>query len=128
MRSLPLFASLAFLALPVSAMAQDLPPGPGAEVTVKACSGCHGMDQVVGERHDAAGWTGVVNDMINNGASATDDEAKQIVDYLTTNFGVAPPPAAGAAPAADAAAPAAAPAAPVEGQAPAAPATPPPAQ
>jgi len=117
MRSLPFFASLAFLALPASAMAQDLPPGPGADVTVKVCSSCHGMDQVVGERHDAAGWTGVVNDMINNGASATDDEAKQIVDYLTTNFGVAPPPAAaGAAPAA--------PAAPADAAAPAAPAAP----
>jgi len=126
MRTLPFFAALAFFALPVSAMAQDLPPGPGADVTVRVCGSCHGMDQVIGERHDAAGWTGVVNDMINNGASASDDEAKQIVNYLTTNFGVAPAPAAaGAAPAAPAAPAdaAAAPAAP----APAAPATPPPA-
>src|ERR1051326_608949 len=102
MRTLPSCAPLAFFALPASAIAQDLPAGPGADVTVRVCGSCHGMDQVVGERHDAAGWTGVVNDMINNGASASDEEAKQIVDYLTTNFGVAPPPAAAGAPAAGA--------------------------
>jgi mono/diheme cytochrome c family protein len=68
-----------------------LPGGPGAELTAQACQGCHGLDTVTSERHDLAGWKGVVQDMVNNGASLTDTQADQVAAYLATNFGPTPP-------------------------------------
>jgi hypothetical protein len=100
------------IAAPAAAMAQDLPPGPGADVVQRACQTCHGLDQVTSVHNSADGWRGVVNEMINNGAVVSDDDAAQIVTYLSTNFGVsgaaAPAAAAPAAAAPAAAAPAAA--------------------
>ena len=116
----------ALIAAPAAAMAQDLPPGPGADVVQRACQTCHGLDQVTSVRNSADGWRGVVNEMVNNGAVVSDADADQIVTYLSTNFGTGAPPAAaaGAAPApagsgapAAAAAPAAAGAAPAPGAA-----------
>ena len=115
-------AFCALLATPVAALAQDLPPGPGADALQQGCGGCHGLDTVTAERHDLEGWKGVINDMINNGASLSNAQVDQVANYLNTNFGLAPPagdpsatPAApgtaapvgaGVAPAPDASAPA----------------------
>ena len=108
----------ALIAAPAAAMAQDLPPGPGADVVQRACQTCHGLDQVTSVRNSADGWRGVVNEMVNNGAVVSDADADQIVTYLSTNFGTGAAPAAAAAPAPAAAAPAAA--APADAAAPAA--------
>src|ERR1700722_6413587 len=72
------------LAAPASAYAQDLPPGPGGDVVARVCSGCHGLDQVTSERHNADGWNDVVNAIVGNGATATDAEPNQIVTHLST--------------------------------------------
>jgi hypothetical protein len=138
MRAGFVFVCLGMLAAPVGAYAQDLPPGPGAEVVTKVCSGCHGLDQVTSERHTADGWNDIVNAMVGNGASATDTEQDQIVKYLAANYGspdaAAPALAPAAAPGTPAApgapvAPAAAPATPTpDAAAPAPPPAPPPAQ
>jgi hypothetical protein len=124
MRAGFVFVCLGMLAVP--AYAQDLPPGPGADVVARVCSGCHGLDQVTSERHTADGWNDVVNAMVGNGASATDDEQNQIVNYLAANYGSPGAPALAPAPGAPALAPAAgAPAlAPAPGAPAAAPVTP----
>jgi hypothetical protein len=99
-------------------MAQDLPPGPGADLLSRACQSCHGLDTVMSEKHDVDGWRSVVGSMINNGASLTDQEADTVANYLATNFGNAPAPAASAAaPPASAGAPAASAAAPADASA-----------
>src|SRR5581483_378728 len=109
MRKIRLVAATALMLLPAfAAPAQTLPPGPGADITVQACTSCHGADTFTSESHDAAGWDAVVTDMIGMGAMVNDAQKKQIVDYLTTNYGPAAAPAQGAAappPAAAAAAP-----------------------
>ena len=107
------------LATPVVALAQDLPPGPGADALQQGCGGCHGLDTVTAERHDLDGWKAVVNDMIGNGASLTDAQANQVSNYLATNFGLTPPPPADATAAPGAPAPVGAGVAPAPSDAPA---------
>lgn len=92
----------ALVAAPVAALGQDLPPGPGADLVQKACQNCHGLDTVTSARNNLDGWRSVVSTMVDNGASLSDQEADQVSNYLATNFGFGPPPAAGAAPAAPA--------------------------
>jgi cytochrome c5 len=64
-----------------------LPDGEGKEVTERVCSGCHGIDVVVTERHTKAEWQKVSEDMVARGADATDADVTVIVQYLTKNFG-----------------------------------------
>lgn len=70
-----------------SAIAQDLPDGPGKAALVKVCGSCHGVDYIDGLKHTKAEWQAVVDSMIGRGAMATDEEVAAIVGYLTKNFG-----------------------------------------
>jgi competence protein ComEA len=82
-------ATLCFAALAVAlpSVAQDkLPEGPGKAVILKVCRGCHGADVVATKRQTREEWEHTVVDMINAGATGTDDEFSDIVDYLTKNF------------------------------------------
>ena len=82
------------------AVAQDnIPDGPGKAETVAACSGCHGLGQIVGEHRSADIWATTVTSMINNGAPVADADFDKVVSYLATNFGDGSP-VPGAAPAA----------------------------
>jgi competence protein ComEA len=71
-----------------SAQAQspDLPPGRGKAQFQRICSGCHGTDMVVKLRMSPDQWAATVDDMVNRGASGTDDDFEAIVKYLSTNF------------------------------------------
>ena len=119
---------VAGLILARPAIAQDtLPEGPGKAETVAACSGCHGIGQILGEHRNAEAWATTVTSMINNGAPVADADFDKVVGYLTFAFGPeGQVPAAAAPAAAPAAAAPAAPAAPapVDPAAAAAPAAP----
>ena len=67
----------------------DLRPGPGVVVAQRACRTCHSTDYVVMQpRGGAAQWDGVVKKMINDfGATITPEDAKAIVQYLSTEYG-----------------------------------------
>src|SRR3954462_9841161 len=78
------FAAFA-AALPCDAQ-DKLPEGPGKATVLKVCRGCHGADVVATKRHTREEWEHTVVDMINAGATGTDDEFSDIVDYLTKNF------------------------------------------
>jgi competence protein ComEA len=82
-----LFSSLAVLSQAPSAKAQDLPPGAGKDITDQVCGACHGTDLVSARRATKEGWGYIVDDMVSRGASASDDQVKQIKDYLFKNFG-----------------------------------------
>jgi cytochrome c5 len=77
-----------------------LPDGEGKEPAERVCSACHSPSVFTKQRHDQAGWSTIVNQMIAKGADGSDDDFAKILSYLTTNFGP------------DSAAPAAAPATP----------------
>jgi mono/diheme cytochrome c family protein len=83
------------------AHAQDaqLPRGPGAELVYARCQTCHSLQYVV----DAKGllpvqWQSVLLSMKDYGLQLSASDAKQLLQYLTTYLGTAPPPPAGARP------------------------------
>jgi quinoprotein glucose dehydrogenase len=70
-----------------------LPPGPGHDLTVRACSGCHSPALAAGQRLSPQEWNDLVQIMSSRGAVATDDELSQITAYLARSFPKdAPPP------------------------------------
>jgi quinoprotein glucose dehydrogenase len=63
-----------------------LPPGPGREVTIRACSSCHGLDTFTNQRLTSKEWTDVVQTMSAKGAIATSSELKLVQSYLAHAF------------------------------------------
>lgn len=65
-----------------------LRPGPGMEVTERACRMCHSLDYIVMQpRGGEAQWRGVVTKMIKVfGAPIPEDEARAIVQYLSAEY------------------------------------------
>jgi competence ComEA-like helix-hairpin-helix protein len=88
-RSIPL---LAFVTLAIAiCRAQSgtpLPEGKGREAVRKMCGGaCHDLEVVVNEHLSRQGWSNVVDTMVSRGASGSDEEIAEVVDYLATHFG-----------------------------------------
>jgi competence protein ComEA len=75
----------------VSLFAQDppdpLPDGEGKKVVQKLCLDCHGPENFTAKKLTKKEWEKVINDMIQSGASGTDEEFDIVVKYLTKNFG-----------------------------------------
>ena len=103
MQRLPAFLILANLAfagaaagLSVPALAQEnrLPPGPGREAVIAACSDCHGLVALVGKHLSYGDWYVIIGDMMNNGASVPAEDRVAIAGYLATNFGTEAAPVA----------------------------------
>jgi competence protein ComEA len=78
------FILLGFAAV---AFGQTLPDGPGKAVTEKMCMPCHGLENVVKARLTKDRWAKEVDDMVARGATGTDDEIEQVINYLAANFG-----------------------------------------
>jgi len=66
--------------------AQDLPEGPGKAVMQSVCTKCHDLKQVAARKRTATDWGMTVDDMITQGAKATDAQVGAILDYLIANF------------------------------------------
>lgn len=68
---------------------QELPEGPGQEVTMRLCSNnCHGIDKVVAEHRSKSQWAETIETMKGDGAKGSDEEFKTILNYLTVHFGI----------------------------------------
>ena len=94
MGKLPLIASiLAGIGFVNGLIAQELklPDGPGKETTEKVCGACHGAELVIGRQETREGWGAIVNEMIQRGATGTDAEFYEVVNYLSTNFSKSSP-------------------------------------
>jgi mono/diheme cytochrome c family protein len=72
----------------------SLPAGAGKEVIEGGCGICHGLDRAVGTRRSPIEWQAIVTRMVFLGAPLPADQARAAVDYLSTNFGIAPRTAA----------------------------------
>lgn len=67
--------------------AQDpLPDAAGKDQVVNVCGKCHEPQRVAALRLTREGWEEVVAKMVSLGAKASDDDLKQITDYLAENF------------------------------------------
>ncbi len=82
---------LVLLGFAAAAFGQTLPDGPGKAVTEKMCAPCHGLENVVKARLTKEGWSKEVDDMVARGATGTDDEIEQVINYLAANFGLGAP-------------------------------------
>jgi mono/diheme cytochrome c family protein len=83
-----LMADLSF-ANPVMAAGQqaagELPPGRGRDIMASTCSKCHSLANITSQRKDRDGWSATVTKMVGYGATGSDDDFAQILDYLTKN-------------------------------------------
>ena len=70
----------------------SLPSGEGREVMVRVCSQCHSPEIAAGRNMDVLGWKGIVDQMANNGAQATEAEFDRITKYLAASFPVTTTP------------------------------------
>jgi quinoprotein glucose dehydrogenase len=73
-------------------IAHVLPEGNGRDLVQKVCNSCHSVDLITTHPQTRDEWTGTVQRMAQHGASATDEQFNEIVDYLTNNFGRTPDP------------------------------------
>ena len=64
----------------------QLPDAPGKDQVVNVCGKCHEPQRVAALRLTREGWEEVVTKMVSLGAKASDDDLKQITDYLAENF------------------------------------------
>ena len=82
-----LLAAVAFLSAAAPSHAQsDVPDGPGKAVLQRMCTQCHGLNVITGQRMTKTQWAEQVDDMVSRGAVGTDQDIKQVVDYLATHF------------------------------------------
>jgi competence protein ComEA len=91
MRNSTLF--LPFLLLPASLLADPpkLPDGPGKATFEKVCGNCHGVEVALSRRETKDGWNAIIDDMIQRGAQASDDDFGAVSDYLAANFNKSTP-------------------------------------
>jgi len=84
--------SVKSIELPADNATAKLKPGPGADTTELNCIGCHSTDYIVRQPgSDADHWQAEVTKMIKLfGASISNEDAKVIVNYLSTVYGPAP--------------------------------------
>ena len=89
-----LYGTLAVLFVSSAADAQsELPEGKGKAVVERACSQCHGLEYVTNSHMTKERWTNIVDNMVQRGATLSDEEFDQVIDYLVKHFGRTPPPA-----------------------------------
>jgi hypothetical protein len=84
-----LFASL--LAFPGALLMlraqEELPEGEGKKVVERVCTDCHGTDEITSIKRTPDQWRRIVKDMLDRRDTKTsDEEAKQIIEYLIAHF------------------------------------------
>lgn len=79
------FCAAVLLGSPLPARAQ-LPDGAGKIILQQQCSSCHGPELVRMSRRSADDWRAVVLEMIDGGATVSDEQLPVLVEYLATNW------------------------------------------
>ncbi|MCJ7700364.1 MAG: hypothetical protein MUO62_02170 [Anaerolineales bacterium] len=59
---------------------------PGKAVVSSKCIACHDLGRVTNYKNDLHGWTLTVDQMILNGATLSDEQREQSIDYLAFTF------------------------------------------
>ena len=88
-------AILTALALSQPTLAQrkpapGFPDGPGKDVLVSKCFQCHAPTMWMDQRQDRRAWESTLYRMVGRGALWTQDDIKQMADYLGTTYGKKP--------------------------------------
>lgn len=90
-------------AVSAQSTADQMPDGPGKDITVATCTKCHSITNITGQHKDRDGWTATITKMVGYGATGSDEDFQAILDYVTKNYGLDSAGAAAPAPAATAA-------------------------
>jgi competence protein ComEA len=71
-----------------AAQSQDsqFPDNPGRATFLRTCSVCHSPTNVLANGLDRDGWADTITKMVGFGATGTDEEFSEILDYLTKSF------------------------------------------
>ena len=78
----------AALSLTLVGAQETLPEGPGKQTVERVCTTCHDVDTVAGTRMVRGDWRAMVNSMMSRGATASDQEVVEIIEYLATYLGM----------------------------------------
>lgn len=70
--------------------AAKFPDGPGKDALLRVCGKCHTPTIVIANGQGRDGWEETITKMAGLGATASDEDFTEILDYLVKNF----PPAA----------------------------------
>jgi len=91
-RSAKAFALLLFGGLFLTAIvaAQDTKEDKGEALQNSACLSCHDIRPIQTAAYDRAGWTNVIDSMVQKGADVKDADRPALVDYLFRNHGPLP--------------------------------------
>jgi hypothetical protein len=66
---------------------EELPEGEGKKVVERVCTDCHGTDEITSIKRTPDQWRRIVKDMLDRRDTKTsDEEAKQIIEYLIAHF------------------------------------------
>lgn len=63
-----------------------LPDGPGKEILLNTCTQCHDLQRVRRQGRSAEGWGEILEAMLNEGASLSEQEFPVLLRYLARNF------------------------------------------
>ena len=82
----------ALIALPAAAQqkkpaAVGFPDAPGKDVLVSKCFQCHSPNMWMDQRQDRRAWESALYRMVGRGALWTQDEIRQMADYLGAVYG-----------------------------------------
>jgi competence protein ComEA len=64
----------------------EFPQGEGRETTLRICGRCHSPNNILAAGQDRQGWENTITKMTTFGATASDEEFSEILDYLAKNF------------------------------------------
>jgi len=78
------------LALAGAAAAQDVTPDKGEQLQNGACLDCHDLRPIQTASYDRAGWTMVIDSMVEKGAVVEPADKPVLVDFLFRNHGPLP--------------------------------------
>ena len=63
------------------------PDAPGKEILVSKCFQCHAPTMWMDQRQDRRAWESAIYRMVGRGALWTQDEIRQMADYLGNTYG-----------------------------------------
>jgi competence protein ComEA len=84
------FTAPGFLTMPAFAQ-DDLPNGPGKDVTARICTACHGSEMFSGYLKSKDDWDQTISSMTDKGLSINDADYTTVLGYLSTCLGTASP-------------------------------------
>src|SRR5262245_10397543 len=85
-----LFSTVMLAATAFAVSRQDESEAKAEKIVNIACTSCHDIRKIQTQALNAAAWNGIVNSMIERGASVEKSDIPLLVSYLEDNFGPLP--------------------------------------